>query len=190
LTNQNSGQCLDDPGGSTTNGQQIGQWPANNLAPQKWLFTLLPDVNGIVTGGTYKLTNVAANLCMDLPGGSKTAGQQISLYTDNGNEAQHWKIEGNGDGTYRITSQVSAFCLDDPGSATANNTIVQQWYSNTATAQKWYIQRQADGTYKLTNVAAGKCLDDPNGSNTPGTGLQLYQDDGATAQRWRLDRVN
>ena len=190
LVNQNSNQCLDDPGGSTTNGQQIGQWTPNKLAPQNWLFTLQPDVNGIVTGGTYKLTNVAANLCMDLPGGSKTEGQQIGLWTDNNNEAQHWKIEGNGDGTYRITSQISAYCLDDPNGSTANNTIVQQWTSNPSNAQKWTFQRQADGTYKITNVAAGKCLDDPNFSTTPGTGLQLYQDDGATAQRWRLDRVN
>ena len=190
VTNQASGLCLDDPNASTSAGTQIQQWYENGATAQAWLFTVVPDANGIVSGATYKFTNVAANLCLDDPSGSTTLGQQMDLWTDNGYEPQHFKIESTGNGNYKITCQASALCLDDPNGSTTPGVKLQQWEDNGLTTQQWRLQRQSDGTYKITNVAGNLCIDDPYGSSTTGQLLQLYTDNGATAQRWQLTRVN
>lgn len=189
LTCRRNGLCLDDLGGSTTVGSNIGQYNDNGLDTQRWKMPVQPDGSGIVSGATYKLTNVQSGLCLDDSGGSLNAGTAVEQWTDNGQEPQHWKIEATGSGTYILTCQRNAFCLDNPNGSTTPGTKLQLWYANTSPAQQWRIERQADGTYKLTNVAANLCLDDPAGSTSPGTIMQLGTDNGMAPQRWRLTRL-
>src|SRR5262249_33463045 len=76
IVNEASGKVLDDPGGSTSNGQGIDQWQLTGTANQQW--NLEGQGNGI-----FQLVNAASGLVLGDPGYSNDNGTQIIQWQSN-----------------------------------------------------------------------------------------------------------
>ena len=99
------GKCLDDHGGSTTNGNKVDIWDCNKTTSQKWTFS----------GGALSVLGK----CLDdsSHGGS---GAKLVIWSCNGRTAQVWTHRSNGE--YVLT--LNGLCLTDPGGSSVNGTQV------------------------------------------------------------------
>jgi hypothetical protein len=97
------GKCLDDFGGSTTNGNPVDIWTCNGTASQKWTFS----------GGALSVLGK----CLDdvSQGGS---GAKLVIWTCNGHKAQIWTHKSNGEYVLRL----NGLCLTDPNASSVNGT--------------------------------------------------------------------
>ena len=85
ITSQFSGQVLDDPGYSTTNGTQVGQWGGNGGDNQRWWVDVQSD-------GSYKIWNKYSSLALD--SASATAnGKPVIQWGWNGGIQQRWLLQ-------------------------------------------------------------------------------------------------
>ncbi|GAA2038591.1 GH92 family glycosyl hydrolase [Catenulispora yoronensis] len=114
--------CLDDNGGSTTNGSHIQIWGCNNTAAQSW--TVESDNSIQVLGG-----------CLDANGSGTTNGTLIQYWTCNGTGAQKWTAGANGS----LVNTNSGLCLDDPGYSTTAGTQLELWTCNGGANQRWTL---------------------------------------------------
>jgi hypothetical protein len=99
------GKCLDDFGGSTTNGNKVDIWTCNGTASQKWTFS----------GGALSVLGK----CLDdvTQGG---AGAKLVIWTCNGHKAQTWTHRSNGEYVLKL----NGLCLTDPSGSSVNGTQV------------------------------------------------------------------
>ena len=99
------GKCLDDFGGSTTNGNKVDIWTCNNTSSQQWTF-----VNGELS---------VLGKCLDdsSQGGS---GAPLVIWTCNGHAAQIWRHKSNGEYVLKL----NGMCLTDPSGSATNGTQV------------------------------------------------------------------
>ncbi|HHW00695.1 MAG TPA: alpha-L-arabinofuranosidase [Clostridiaceae bacterium] len=134
LTNQNSGLCLDDLGGSTTAGTQIGQWHDNGLDTQRWKADYMGN-------GYYKLTCMFSNLLLDNYNGLSTPGNKIIQWHDNGMDPQRWTITHTGNGYYKLVNKASGLVLDVSGGSTAPAAYVVQNIDNGSASQRWKVEQ-------------------------------------------------
>ncbi|UYZ63636.1 RICIN domain-containing protein [Hymenobacter weizhouensis] len=152
-SNGGASQRLDVAGGTDQNGQQVGVWDQNNLAPQSWRF--------VHQGGNiYTITSQVGqkNKVLDAnnsDGGIKQASR-VSIYAS----SQRWLLEDAGSGYFFLTpeavrNQSPKLRLDVAGGKSTRGTYtnVHIWADNGWDGQKW----------KLEAVAGG-------GGTTPGTG--------------------
>jgi hypothetical protein len=117
-----SGKCLDDFGGSSTNGTIADLWDCNGTGAQNWT----------VTGGTLQ----ANGKCLDIIGAGSTAdGTLVDLWDCNGGGNQQWTTGANGS----LVNPASGKCLDDPGFNTTNGTQLDLWDCNGGTNQAWTL---------------------------------------------------
>ncbi|MBA3936564.1 MAG: RICIN domain-containing protein [Planctomycetes bacterium] len=147
-----------------------------------------PRIAAITSGGVYRFTSQASGKCLDVPGSTGAAGTVLQQYTDNGTNAQRWKIEDLGDG-YRITSQANGLRVDVQGGGLSDGTRVDQAADNGGAAQRWMIVDRGDGTMKVIAKVSGMCLDVLHSGTTDGTPINQSPDNGSDAQRWRIDRI-
>jgi hypothetical protein len=100
------GKCLDDFGGSTTNGNKVDIWTCNNTVSQKWTFS----------GGALSVLGK----CLD-DSSQGGAGAKLVIWTCNGHAAQTWTHRSNGEYVLKL----NGLCLTDPsGSATDGTQVV------------------------------------------------------------------
>jgi hypothetical protein len=99
------GKCLDDFGGSTTNGNKVDIWTCNNTVPQKWTF---------VSGALSVLGK-----CLD-DSSQGGAGAKLVLWTCNGHAAQVWTHKSNGEYVLKL----NGLCMTDPSGSATNGTQV------------------------------------------------------------------
>jgi Glycosyl hydrolase family 59/Ricin-type beta-trefoil lectin domain len=119
--------CMDDEGGSSTNGTHVEMYTCNNsTTSQQW--TLESGVT--TTGGTVEIDGS----CLDITGANYTNGTDIELWTCNGGANQDW-IAVNG----TLVNPASGKCLDDPGFNTANLTQLDLWTCNGGSNQQWLV---------------------------------------------------
>jgi hypothetical protein len=119
--------CMDDEGGSSTNGTHIEMYTCNDsTTSQQW--TLESGVT--TTGGAVEIDGS----CLDITGAVYTNGTGIELWTCNGGANQDW-IAVNG----TLVNPASGKCLDDPGFNTANLTQLDLWTCNGGSNQQWLI---------------------------------------------------
>ncbi|MBW8821326.1 MAG: RICIN domain-containing protein [Streptomyces sp.] len=85
LTYTGSGKVLDVPGFSTTLGQQLDQWTANNGSNQQW--NLQPTSDGYFT-----IVSVYNGLAADDYGWNTADGAAVAQYTATGNTNQQWQL--------------------------------------------------------------------------------------------------
>jgi hypothetical protein len=122
LSGVSSGLCVDDSGGSTSNGSHVQIWTCNGTGAQNW--TIAADGTIQVLGG-----------CLDVSGAGTTAGTVVQYWQCNGTVAQQWQARSDGS----LYNPNSGMCLDDPGSSTTAGTQLQIWTCNGTNAQKWTI---------------------------------------------------
>ena len=81
-----SGLCLDARGGAV-NGTPVQQWSCNSISNEKWqpgedISDEIPPLISRVSG--------TSSYCLDIPGGSGSAGLAMQIYRCNGTLAQQW----------------------------------------------------------------------------------------------------
>jgi Ricin-type beta-trefoil lectin domain len=121
VTSGMSGKCLDDFGGSATNGAKADLWDCNGTGAQNWT----------VSGSTL----TANGKCLDIIGSGSTAnGTLVDLWGCNGGANQRWTAENGA-----LVNPQSGKCLDDPGFSTTNGTQLDIWDCNGGVNQHWTL---------------------------------------------------
>ena len=107
----------------------------DNSNYQKWLFERNSD-------GTYRITNVERQKCLDVLYADTANGTNIQVYTPNNAIAQQWYIAYNGLGYGLVPKCNTAAAMDIYGGAsatTADGTNVQEYAWNGTAAQIFSI---------------------------------------------------
>ena len=125
VVNTNSGACVDDTNGSTSNGTAVQQWACSaGSTNQEWQFQP-------TSGGYYQVvTRNGASEAWDVTGGPSATGNgtPIQLWSATGGTNQQWLPTLQSDGSYTFTARNSGNeCLDVTNRSTANGTQLQQW---------------------------------------------------------------
>lgn len=132
ITNRNSGDVIDIPGSSTTQGTDLEQWPANGGANQRWRLTSLGC-------GLYKITSGSDGQSMDISGQSTSPGALLDQWAYWGGGNQQFLITKGSAGDYVITNLNSMDVVEVPGSSTTAGTKLDQAASTGGTNQQWSI---------------------------------------------------
>ncbi len=133
LTPQNStGLRLDDLGGSTSSGNTIDVYSANNTGAQSWSIAST-NVN---PAGYYNLATEGAN-CLTASGTG--SGSAVTLTPCNGSSAQAWNAVSAGSTFEWTPANNPSNCLDVRGGATASGTVVQVYSCNASSPQQWAV---------------------------------------------------
>lgn len=119
----NGSKCVDDAGGSTTNGTPIQLWDCTGGTAQA------------ITWSTGDGTIHVLGKCVDISGGGTANGTKIQLWDCNGTGAQQWRYHA----WQGLVNPQSGRCLDDPNGNTANGTQLQIWDCNGTAAQVWHL---------------------------------------------------
>ncbi|UYZ63623.1 RICIN domain-containing protein [Hymenobacter weizhouensis] len=189
-SNGGASQRLDVAGGTDQNGQQVGVWDQNNLAPQNWYFE---HAGGNVYTITAQVGAKNKQLDADNTGGIRK-GSKVQLY----GSGQRWLVESAGNGFFYLTpeavmTQSPKLRLDvvDGKSTRGTYTNVQIWTPNDSDAQKWKIEPAgpANGIYNLTARHSGKRLDVASSSTADGAAVRQWRPNSSDAQRWQLTHV-
>jgi glucosylceramidase len=139
VVNANSGDCVDDAGGGTSNGTAVQQWACgtgNNN--QQWQFQ--PTSNGYYQVVTRNATTEAWNVT----GGASATGNgvPIQLWTYGGATNEQWEPVLNTNGSYSFHPRSNTSeCLDVTGQSTANGTQLQQWSCTGAANQQFTLNQ-------------------------------------------------
>jgi glucosylceramidase len=125
VVNTNSGDCVDDTGGSTSNGTAVQQWACGSgNTNQEWQFQP-------TSGGYYQVaTRNNSSEVWDVTGGTSATGNGtlIQLWSAAGGTNQQWLPTLQSNGTYTFTARNSGNeCLDVTNRSTSNGTQLQQW---------------------------------------------------------------
>jgi lysophospholipase L1-like esterase len=119
---------------------------------------------------------VGSGRCLNVSGGSATAGAGVELRDCDGQASQQWNITSAGE--LRVFND--SMCLDAYQKKTTPGTKVVIWSCNGGTNQQWRVN--ADGT--ITGVQSGLCLDAASAGTANGTVIDLYTCDGGSNQKW------
>jgi hypothetical protein len=141
-----------------------------------------PSSGGNTGGSTGALHAVGAGKCLDINGGSTTAGTQAQIWDCNGGANQTWTHTAANE--FRVYTNTSTpMCLDDSGAGTANGTAAVIWQCTGGANQQWNVN--SNGT--ITNVQTGLCLDVNGYGTTDGTKVQLWAcGSNQSNQQWTL----
>jgi hypothetical protein len=122
VAGDDTAECVDDNGGSSTNGTKIEMWDCNGSASsQSWT---------IESNGTIGINGK----CMDITNGAVANGALVELWTCNGGGNQQW-LPVNG----MLVNPASGKCLDDPGFNTTQGTQLDIWTCDGGSNQQWSI---------------------------------------------------
>lgn len=102
-------------------------------ADQLWHFERQND-------GSYKISTLANDYCLDVQYGDTSAGANIQVYPCNDSDAQRWFITGYS-GNYRLRPKCSECVLDLYNGSTTDDTNVQLYNINNSDAQKFEIYK-------------------------------------------------
>jgi len=124
------------------------------------------------------VVGAASGRCLDVAGGSATAGAAVDLWDCDGRAGQQWDVTSAGE--LRVFSD--SMCLDAYQKGTAPGTKVDVYTCNGGANQQWRVN--ADGT--ITGVQSGLCLDATARGTANGTAIELYTCNGGGNQKWSL----
>ncbi|WP_063770912.1 glycoside hydrolase family 27 protein [Streptacidiphilus neutrinimicus] len=105
-----AGQCLDDSGSGTADGNPVIVYGCTGNPNQRWT---LPGDGTVRTLGK----------CLDVPGSATTAGTYVDLRACNGSAGQQWSYAQAGN----LVNPNSGDCLDVYGGGSADGTKVDIW---------------------------------------------------------------
>jgi glucosylceramidase len=142
VVNTNSGDCVDDANGSTSNGTAVQQWACGTgNTNQEWQFQ--PTTNGYYQVVTKNNPSEA----WDVTGGTSATGNgvPIQLWSATGGTNQQWLPTLQSNGSYTFTARNSGNeCLDVTNRSTSNGTQLQQWACTAGdTAQTFQLVPQS-----------------------------------------------
>lgn len=123
----------------------------------------------------------ASGKCLDIPGGAKTNGSPVQIYTCNGKAQQQWEVYGDDKGLH-LRNVNSLKCLDVSGTSAENGTKIQIWTCDSSPAQTWEYNLRA--ATALKNTATDRCLDLANFTNS--TDARLWTCSGGNSQKFSI----
>lgn len=139
----------------------------------------------------YKIVNRHSGLCLDVSNGSTAAGANVQQWTDNGTNAQKWKVIFNKeDSTYYIISVLNSkpVVVDSYSKSNGANAII---YNNDyGTNKRWYVTYVNDGYSFLINKNSNKSLEVGGWSKSAGGNVQQWDYKAQANQQWKFVMVN
>ncbi len=145
------------------------------------------DATGVGDGKKYRLASVMSRLCLDVAGGSTTAGGNVQQYTCNGLAPQNWTLARAADGSFSLKAENSGMCLTVQGGGATPGANVDQEPCNGGEAQAWTIKNVGLGYYVLGHRGTGDCLDVAGGSTAPGGNIEQYTCNDLSPQIWHFE---
>lgn len=130
ITNRHSGDVIDIPGKSATQGTGLDQWPLNHGTNQQWTVTSLGC-------GLYSITSVLDGQSVDIAGQSVSQGAKVDQWAYWGGGNQQFIVTRNADGFYTFASINSTDVVEVPGGSTTAGTKLDQWGANGGANQEW-----------------------------------------------------
>jgi hypothetical protein len=122
LVDQNSGDCLDISGNSTSNGANLIIWPCKSTSNANQEFSFHS-----VSGSYGELTNENSNKSLAVKSASTSEGALVIQYTTNGTTNSLWEPISLGNGQWQFKNDHSGMCLDVKGASTSEGADLQQW---------------------------------------------------------------
>jgi len=181
ILNQNSGECVDVPGGTNVHGTQLQQWPMNGASAQQWIFHDLGT-------GYWTITNAANGLALDDYGWNTANGGAVDQWDLNSQAVQQWSLRPAGDGSWKIVNRNSGRCLGVAGASKSNGALLVQWDDNGTADHNWYIQPYiATASYKIIASTTGNAMDVSGLGN--GALAQLHPYTSGAAQKWTITNL-
>jgi endoglucanase len=130
ITNRYSGDVIDIPQGSTTEGTDLDQWPINHGTNQQWDLTS-------VGCDLYEISSAEDGEALEINGQSTSDGGSVDEWDYWGGGNQQFLISANSSGYYTITNLNSMDVVEDPGFSGTAGTLLDQWAANGGTNQQW-----------------------------------------------------
>jgi hypothetical protein len=130
MTNKNSGQVVDVPGLSMTDGTYLDQWASNGGANQQWELTNLGN-------NEVKLVNVNSGLALEVYGASTATGGKIDQWPYDSGKNQIWQVVSAGSGYYELVNEASGLALEVPSFSQTEDADLDQWTANGGANQLW-----------------------------------------------------
>ena len=202
LLNSKANRAIDVPAANAANSVKLQSYASNGTNAQQWTISKAPTVRehldelaskhrGDLADGTYVAESaLQSGKVMDVSGGSTSDYGNVQLYTDNGTDAQAWKVSHDSKGYVTFTNANSGKVLDVNGASTASGANVQQFASNGSWAQKWIAVRGSVGTYTFSPALAKiLALVVYAASTAHGANIQTYAANGSKAQQWRMTKT-
>ena len=125
-TNSNKAVTVD------TSNNNVYQKSDTTSDTQIWKFDKQSD-------GSYKITNVATNKCLDVKDAVNANGTNVQVYNDNSNSAQRWNISRTGDNYMLHPKMALSRALDVTGGSKDENINIRIWDCNTSGAEYFRI---------------------------------------------------
>lgn len=120
---ENTGLCVDMPGGNAFNGANIWLWECNGMESQRWVFD------------SWQLRYGAdESMCID--SGDMGLGNWMYIWECNGQPQQTWAFDGDAQRVYLADSSV---CLDYYESWAWNGQPLHIWECNDMGNQQWQL---------------------------------------------------
>jgi O-glycosyl hydrolase/aryl-phospho-beta-D-glucosidase BglC (GH1 family)/fibronectin type 3 domain-containing protein len=141
IVNQASGSCIDETGGSSSNGTVLQQWAcASGNLNQEWLLT--PTSNGYYEVTPHNSSTAAWNVVN--VGTTPGTGMQLWAYTGGANEQFKPVLQSNGD--YEFADMNSGLCLSVPNGANTNGLQLQINTCNGSASESFQLNQLGGST--------------------------------------------
>ena len=155
------------------------------------LDSLAAENADVLPDGVYTIaTSNDSSKVLDVASASISNSANVQIYTNNGTNAQQWKVTHDVQGYVTFTNVNSGKVLDVFSGKSADGTNVQQYASNNSRAQKWIVMDNGDGTHAIRSaVKYGMTLDVKSGSTANKANVQIYAANGSGAQDWIFEAI-
>ncbi|MFD0856292.1 RICIN domain-containing protein, partial [Actinomadura adrarensis] len=195
LKSKRSGKCLSiDAAAKFELGGNIVQWACADPLDQHQVWSLSKLKLHWLHGGTFRLTNGAADTCMQPSGASVQDGVTVVQATCGESQSQQWMFREQGNGYYTLTNLATlgdprnARCLQVTGGFSVPGADISQGTCEPGAAwQNWKVAHISDDGrdgYRLINQHSGMVAEVAGGSeqdganvvqNTPAEPVQPHQ---------------
>lgn len=195
-----SSYVIDLSGARVVYNRNIQLYTYHATDAQRWTFTkyvskeeklnsLAQSNRNVLADGTYRICNALnSNYVLDISGGSVNNNANVQLYSQNGSNAQAFKVTHDSNGYVTFTNVKSGKVIDVSGGKVANNRNIQQYASNGSRAQKWIVKKSGSGYTIISAMDSNYVLDLSGGRIENNRNIQLYQGNGSTAQQWTFEK--
>lgn len=195
-----SSYVIDLSGARVVNNRNIQLYTYHATDAQRWTFTkyvskeeklnsLAQSNRNVLADGTYRICNALnSNYVLDISSGSVNNNANVQLYSQNGSNAQAFKVTHDSNGYITFTNVKSGKVIDVSGGKVANNRNIQQYASNGSRAQKWIVKKSNSGYTIISAMDPNYVLDLSGGRIENNRNIQLYQSNGSTAQQWTFEK--
>ena len=190
IVSKGSNYAVDVYNSEVADGTNIQLWTNKDGNNQKFKFqetTINEETNQqLITDGYYTIqSSLDASKVLDVPGGIKTNGTGVEVFTSNSEPWQIWYFKYLNNGYYSITSAMNPeIGLDVYNAGTSNGTKVDIYKYNGSDNQQWLLKDAGDGYFYIVSKHSGLNLHVISSDN--GAKVQVSTDTNSNNQKFKL----